>query len=68
MAATSKPALVAANIQADKRLWQTTKLTDNHPLRSWHATAFLNRHEKRFFLFNELSDFILPNLTLQGYE
>lgn len=61
-------ALIGASMEDGKRLWQTTKPTDNHPRRSRHATAFLVKHKDRFFLFNELGDLILAKLTVDGYN
>ena len=61
-------ALVAADMQNGARLWQTTKPTNNSPRPSRHATAFLVKHEDRFFLFNELGDLILAKLSRDGYE
>lgn len=60
-------ALVAARMKDGKRLWQTTKPTDNSRRRSRHATAFLVRHQDRCFIFNELGDLILAKLSPQGY-
>ena len=33
-----------------------------------HGTAFLVRHEDRFFLFSETGDLILAQLSPQGYQ
>lgn len=60
-------ALTCARISNGERLWETTE-----PLvqtrRPRHATAFLVKHEDRFFLFNELGDIILAKLTPEGYQ
>ena len=61
-------ALIGASLKDGKRLWQTTKATDKSPRRSRHATAFLVKHEDRYFLFNELGDLILAKLSPDGYE
>jgi outer membrane protein assembly factor BamB len=60
-------ALMAARLSDGERLWQTTEPTDKNPRRSRHATAFLVKHEQRFFLFNELGDLILALLSPDGY-
>ena len=61
-------ALVGASLKDGKRLWQTTKATDNNKRRSRHATAFLVKHEDRYFLFNELGDLIIAKLSPEGYQ
>lgn len=60
-------ALVGAALKDGKRLWQTTKATDNNKRRSRHATAFLVKHENRYFLFNELGDLVIAKLSRDGY-
>ena len=61
-------ALVGASLKDGKRLWQTTAATDKSPRRSRHATAFLVKHDDRYFLFNELGDLVLAKLTPEGYQ
>lgn len=61
-------ALVGARLKDGKRLWQTTQATDKSKRRSRHATAFLVKHEDRYFLFNELGDLILAKLSPEGYQ
>ncbi len=61
-------AIVGASLKDGKRLWKTTKPTDNSPRRSRHATAFLVKHDDRYFLFNELGDLILAKLSPEGYD
>ena len=60
-------ALVGARMEDGQRLWQTTKPT-NGGRRDRHATAFLVKHEDRYFLFNEKGDLILARLSRKGYE
>lgn len=61
-------ALMGVALKDGKRLWQTTQATDNSKRRSRHATAYLVKHDDRFFLFNELGDLILAKLSPEGYE
>ena len=61
-------ALIAANMSDGKRLWQTTEPLNPNVRRARHATAFLIKHEDRFFLFNELGDLILARLSPDRYE
>ncbi len=51
-----------------ERLWETIVPTriDGKPAR-W-TTAFLVRHEGRFFIYNETGDLIIARLTPEGYE
>ena len=60
--------LIAADMKDGSRLWQTREPTNGSERRSRHATAFLVKHEDRYFLFNELGDLILANLSRDGYE
>ncbi len=58
--------LVAARLKDGRRLWDTTEpVTKKRGSR--HGTAFLVKHEDRFFLFNETGDLILAKLTPKGY-
>ena len=59
--------LMGAQIEDGKRLWQTNKPT-SELRRPRHATAFLVKHQDRFFLFNETGDLILAKLSKAGYE
>ena len=61
-------ALIGADMQDGKRLWQTHRPTREGQRRPRHATAFLIKHQERFFLFNELGDLILAKLTRDGYQ
>jgi outer membrane protein assembly factor BamB len=51
-----------------ERLWETLAATtpDGKPAR-W-ATAFIVKHNRRFFLWNELGDLIIARLSPAGYE
>ena len=51
-----------------ERVWETLAPTtrDGQPAR-W-TTAFLVKHEGRFFIYNETGDLIIARLTPQGYE
>jgi len=60
-------ALIGARMDNGARLWQTTRPLHNSRGRARHATAFLIRHQDRFFLFNELGDLILATLSRDGY-
>lgn len=60
--------LMAVRLEDGERLWQTLKPTAGGQRRARYATAFLVKHEDRFFLFNETGDLILAKLSPQGYE
>lgn len=49
------------------RLWETFKPTTGNR-RASHGTAFLVKHEDRYFLFSETGDLILAKLSPKGYE
>lgn len=61
-------ALIGATIADGTRLWRTTKPTDGSRRFSRHATAFLVKHQDRYFLFNELGDLIIAKLSRDGYQ
>lgn len=61
-------ALTAAQMSDGKRLWQTSDPLHEQPREARHATAFLVKHESRFFLFNEMGDLVLAHLTPEGYR
>jgi outer membrane protein assembly factor BamB len=50
-----------------ERIWETFKATRPEGPVRW-ANAFLIPQGDRFFLFNELGDLIIANLTPKGYE
>jgi outer membrane protein assembly factor BamB len=61
-------ALMGVRLETGERLWQTFLPTVGGTRRLQYGTAFLVKHEDRFFLFNELGDLLLARLTPQGYE
>jgi len=64
----STGALMCARLEDGERLWQTLEPTTGGSRRGRYGTAFLVKHEDRFFLFNELGDLILAKLSPQGYD
>jgi len=60
-------ALIAASLEDGRRLWQTTVPTFGER-RGRYGTAFLVKHEDRFFLFSETGDLILARLSPQRYQ
>jgi len=55
-------------LEDGQRLWQTFAPTMGGTSRRPYGTAFLVKHEDRFFLFSETGDLILARLSPQGYE
>jgi outer membrane protein assembly factor BamB len=64
----STGALMGVRMEDGQRLWETMQPTTGSPRRARYGTAFLVKHEDRFFLFNEQGDLILAKLSPQGYE
>ncbi len=64
----STSALMAVRMEDGERLWQTLEPTIGADQRGRYGTAFLVRHEDRFFLFNEAGELILARLSPGGYE
>ena len=60
--------LIGARLSDGQRLWETFEPTCGGTRRASHGTAFLVRHEDRFFLFSETGDLILAQLSPQGYQ
>ncbi|MBI5820651.1 MAG: PQQ-like beta-propeller repeat protein [Verrucomicrobia bacterium] len=60
--------LTCVRLSDGERLWQTTVPTTGEGKKGRYGTAFLIKHEDRFFLFNELGDLILAKLSPKGYE
>ena len=60
--------LIGARLADGQRRWETRKPTSGGERRQRQATAFLVKHEDRFFLFSETGDLILAKLTPEGYE
>lgn len=58
--------LMAFNIATGERLWETSKPISPRPLGS--GTAFIVRHQDRFFLFNESGELLIAKLSPKGYE
>lgn len=65
-------ALVAVSMRNGKRLWSTTapSLAPSDSKRARHGTAFLVYHEtnKQFWIFGEMGDLILAELSGEGYR
>lgn len=59
-------ALIGANLKDGKRLWSTTAPTNGNPRGDRHATAYLVKQGKHFWLFSETGDLILANLSRKG--
>ena len=64
--------LIAVSMKDGERLWSSRVPTvgEDGPERASHGTVFLVYHEgnKQFWLFNELGDLILAELTPAGYK
>ncbi|MEX2287953.1 MAG: PQQ-binding-like beta-propeller repeat protein [Planctomycetaceae bacterium] len=61
-------ALMGARLSDGERLWQTYAPTAGGDRRVSHGTAFLVKHDDRFFLFSETGDLILAKLSREGYD
>ncbi len=61
-------ALMGVRMADGERLWQTVAPTMGADRRGRYGTAFLVRHEDRFFLFSETGDLVLARLLPEGYE
>ena len=59
--------LMGVRMKDGERLWQTLEPTVGGTRRGRYGTAFLVKHEDRFFLFNETGDLILARLSSDGY-
>ena len=55
-------------MQNGERLWETFAATTGGTRRASHGTAFLVKHEDRFFLANETGDLIIARLSPSGYD
>jgi outer membrane protein assembly factor BamB len=51
-----------------ERVWETLVPTAGGEQRAPHGTAFIVRHEDRYFLFNETGHLILARLSPEGYD
>jgi outer membrane protein assembly factor BamB len=58
---------IAVNLKDGKRLWATKKVT-KAGRRDRHATAFIVKHNDKFFLFTEKGDLVLADLSPDGYK
>jgi len=59
--------LRAVELSTGRRLWETyAATTGTRP--APYATAFIVKHEDRYFLFNEKGDLILARLSPDGYQ
>ena len=61
-------ALIGAKIEDGKRVWETFQPTTGGTRRASHGTAFLVKHQDRFFLWSETGDLILAKLSPKGYQ
>ena len=60
--------LIAARIEDGKRLWETLEPTSGGERRASHGTAYLVKHEDRYFIASETGDLILAKLSPEGYK
>lgn len=61
--------LRGVKLETGERVWETyVPTTGNTGQRASHGTAFLVKHQDRFFLFSETGDLILAKLSPTGYE
>jgi len=60
--------LMGVKITDGARVWRTLQPTLGQGGRGRYGTAFLVKHEGRFFLFNEKGDLILARLSPDGYD
>ncbi|MHC4405795.1 MAG: PQQ-binding-like beta-propeller repeat protein [Planctomycetota bacterium] len=61
-------ALMGVRLEDGERLWQTRQPTAGGDRPQRYGTAFLVKHEDRFFLFSEQGDLILARLSPRGYD
>jgi len=61
-------ALMAVRVSDGKRLWETKKPTIGESVEGRHGTAFVVKHQDRFFLFSETGDLILAELSPESYR
>ncbi|MEZ6132847.1 MAG: PQQ-binding-like beta-propeller repeat protein [Planctomycetaceae bacterium] len=61
-----KGVMRAIRLPDGERLWETQDVIGKRPAGS--ETAFLVRHEDRFWMFNELGELIIAKLSPKGYE
>ncbi len=63
----STGALMGVRLSDGERLWQTVEPTLGSARRGRYGTAFIVKHEDRYFLFSETGDLILAKMSPQGY-
>lgn len=65
-------ALIAVSMKDGERIWSDTEpsLAQDAPKRSRHGTAFLVYHEpnRQFWIFGEMGDLILAEMSADGYR
>ena len=61
-------AFMAVRLEDGRRLWETKKPTIGEENSGRHGTAFVVKHEDRYFLFSETGDLILAQLTPDSYR
>lgn len=59
--------LIASSFETGEHLWSTFEATTGDR-RQRYFTAFLVRHQSRFFIFNEQGELVLAELTEDGYS
>ena len=59
---------MAVRLEDGKRLWETHQPTIGEGNSGRHGTAFVVKHEDRYFLFSETGDLILARLTAESYH
>lgn len=60
--------LIGAKLADGTRVWKTKQPTSPDVRRPGHGTAFIVKHQARYFLFTETGDLVLAKLTAEGYE
>ena len=58
----------AVDLATGDRLWETYQLTTMGERRASHGTAFIVRHEDRYFVFTETGDLVLTKLSREGFD
>lgn len=57
---------LAVDFMSGKRIWETAWPLGDRPVRT--GTAFIVRHEDRYWLFTEQGELIIANLSEQGHK
>ena len=58
----------AVDLETGDRLWETFQLTTQGKRRASHGTAFIVKHQDRFFVFTETGDLVLAKLSPDNFE